>query len=179
MRTIQKCCMLLRTNPESSRIQKSSCKATYLPSHKPKWTRHAVHWIYLNSHRDQCLLLSPPGYAAEIQLQQMHLQKAQEIKCVENDVWAAIIYYYYYYYHYYYHKFFTPALASGSLSDCMSPQVSRTLLSILTDLNNTLVWMVSILPLISNSNSLLSKPLWTVPSSPNKIGIIVTLILFL
>ena len=35
-----------------------------------------------------------------------------------------------------------------NLYACKSPQVTRTLLSILADLNNVVVWMVSILPLI-------------------------------
>ena len=35
--------------------------------------------------------------------------------------------------------------------DGKSPQVSRTYLDILADLKNSVVWMVSILPLISNS----------------------------
>ena len=37
-----------------------------------------------------------------------------------------------------------------SLSDCKSPQVSRTLLGILADLNKVVVWSVSTCPLISN-----------------------------
>ena len=37
-----------------------------------------------------------------------------------------------------------------SLSDSKSVQVFRTLLSILTDLNNVIVWVVSALPPISN-----------------------------
>ena len=36
-----------------------------------------------------------------------------------------------------------------SPSDSKSPQISRTLLSILADLNNAVTWMISILPLIS------------------------------
>ena len=40
-----------------------------------------------------------------------------------------------------------------------STQLSRTLLSILADLNDAIVWMVSILPLISNSSSSFSTPL--------------------
>ena len=40
-----------------------------------------------------------------------------------------------------------------SLSDSKSPQVSRTLLSILAVLNNALVWMVSSRPPISKSSS--------------------------
>ena len=40
-----------------------------------------------------------------------------------------------------------------SLSDSKSPQVSRTLLSILTDLNNVVVWTASTRPVISKSFS--------------------------
>ena len=36
-----------------------------------------------------------------------------------------------------------------SLSDSKYPQVSRTLLSILADLNNAVIWMVAICPSIS------------------------------
>ena len=36
--------------------------------------------------------------------------------------------------------------------DCMSPQVSRTLLSILAVLNNVVVWMVSTRPPTSKSS---------------------------
>ena len=60
-----------------------------------------------------------------------------------------------------------------SLSDCKSFQVSRTLLSILVDLRNVVVWMVSVRPLISNSSSPLIKRLWIVPSAPITIGITV------
>ena len=44
-----------------------------------------------------------------------------------------------------------------SLSDSKSRQFVRTLLIILTNLNNAVVWMVSTLPLISNSSCLSSK----------------------
>ena len=57
-----------------------------------------------------------------------------------------------------------------SLSDCKSPQVSRTLLSILADLNNAVVCIVSTRPLISKSSS----PLLTVLSEPITIGITFT-----
>ena len=40
-----------------------------------------------------------------------------------------------------------------SLNDSKSPQISRTLLSILADLNKAVVWMVSTHPLISKSFS--------------------------
>ena len=45
------------------------------------------------------------------------------------------------------------------LSDSKSPQVSRTLLSILADLNNVVVSMISTCPLISKSSSLCTNPL--------------------
>ena len=61
-----------------------------------------------------------------------------------------------------------------SLGDSKSPQVSRTLLSILAVLNNVVVWMVSTRPSNSMSSSLLNNPLVTVPNAPVTIGIIVT-----
>ena len=64
----------------------------------------------------------------------------------------------------------------SSLGDSKSPQVSRTLHSIQIDLNYAVVCIVSILPLISNTSSLFSKLLETVPSAPITIGITVTLI---
>ena len=45
-------------------------------------------------------------------------------------------------------------------------QVSWTLLSILADLNNVIVWMVSAHPPISNSSSSFTKPLEIIPSTP-------------
>ena len=61
-----------------------------------------------------------------------------------------------------------------SLSDSKSPQVSRTLLSILAFLNNVVVWMVSTRPPTSKSSSPFNNPLVTVPKAPITIGIIVT-----
>ena len=61
------------------------------------------------------------------------------------------------------------------LSNSKSLQVSRTLLSILSDINNAVVWMVSTCPLISKSSSPCTNPLVTVPRAPITIGIIVTL----
>ena len=58
-----------------------------------------------------------------------------------------------------------------SLSDSKSPQVSRTLLSILADLNNVVVWMVSTRPLISKPSSPFNNPSVTVPKAPIIIGI--------
>ena len=50
------------------------------------------------------------------------------------------------------------------------PLVSRTLLSIVANLNYAVVWMVSILPFITNFFSIFSKPLGTVPGAPTTIG---------
>ena len=61
-----------------------------------------------------------------------------------------------------------------SLSNRKSPKISRTILSILSDLNNDFVWMVSARLLISNSTSLLIKPLEIVPSAQITYGITVS-----
>ena len=60
-----------------------------------------------------------------------------------------------------------------SLGDSQSLQVYRTLLSILADLNNAVVWMVSTRLLISKSSSRCNNPLVTVKRAPITIGIIV------
>ena len=60
-----------------------------------------------------------------------------------------------------------------SLSDNKSPQVSRTLLSILAVLNNAVVWIVSTRPPTYKSSSPFCNPLVTVPNAPITIGIIV------
>ena len=61
-----------------------------------------------------------------------------------------------------------------SLSNSKSPQVFRTFLCILADLNTAVVWMVSTRPLLSKSSSRCTNPLATVPSAPVRIGITVT-----
>ena len=61
-----------------------------------------------------------------------------------------------------------------SLSDNKSPQVSRTLLSFRADLNNAVVCMVSIRPLISKSCKPNTNHLVTVPRAPITNGIIFT-----
>ena len=66
----------------------------------------------------------------------------------------------------------------GSLSDNKSPQVSRTLLSIQTDLNNSVGWKVLIQPQIFYSSSPLTKPLGIIGSTPFSIDITITIILF-
>ena len=63
-----------------------------------------------------------------------------------------------------------------SLRKSKSPQVFRNLLSILTDLNNAVVWMVSTCPLISKYSNLFAKFLGIVPSALITIGITVTFI---
>ena len=60
------------------------------------------------------------------------------------------------------------------LRDSKSPQVSRTRLSILAVLNNTVVWMVSTRPSTSKSSRPFNNPLVTVPKAPITIGTIVT-----
>ena len=71
--------------------------------------------------------------------------------------------------------FFTPALVGGPLLEFeWQSQISRTLLSILVDFNNAVIWVVSILPLISCSSCIFSKPLWGVPCTPTAIGLTVT-----
>ena len=59
-------------------------------------------------------------------------------------------------------------------SDNKSPQVSWTLQSILVNLSNAVVLMVSNRSLISKSSSPFTNPLVTVPRAPITIGIIVT-----
>ena len=71
------------------------------------------------------------------------------------------------------YEFFIPSL-SGNLS-LESPHVSRTPPGILADLNNPIVWIVSILPLISISFNLSSKSFGTVPNAQITIAAIVTL----
>ena len=60
-----------------------------------------------------------------------------------------------------------------SLSDSKSSQVSRTLLSILVDLTNAIVWMASTCPRISKSSSPSINPLGIVPRAPTITGITV------
>ena len=61
-----------------------------------------------------------------------------------------------------------------NLSNSESPQVSRTLLSILAVLNNAVVSMISTRPPTSKSSSLFNNPLVTVPKVPITIDIIAT-----
>ena len=61
-----------------------------------------------------------------------------------------------------------------SLSDSKSPQVSRTFLCILADLNNAVVWMVSTCPIISKVSCPFANLFRIVPSALITISIIVT-----
>ena len=63
------------------------------------------------------------------------------------------IFVYFFILFYSFESFFTPVSADGfshwSLSESKFPQVSRTLLSILANFNNAVVWIILILPLLS------------------------------
>ena len=96
------------------------------------------------------------------------------------DVSGTVNYYYYYHHYYYYYLLIRVFHFSvswwflhWSLSGSKSPQVSRTLLSILAVLSNVVVWTVSTRPPTSNSSSPFSNPFVTVLDAPITIGIIV------
>ena len=61
-----------------------------------------------------------------------------------------------------------------SLSDSKSPQVTRTLLSILVVLSNAVIWIVSTRPLTSMSSWPFNNPLVIVPKASIAVGTIVT-----
>ena len=61
-----------------------------------------------------------------------------------------------------------------SLSDSKSLQVCWTLLTILADVSNVIVWMVSTRPLIFKSSCYFINLLVTVPRAPITTGIMVT-----
>ena len=67
-------------------------------------------------------------------------------------------------------------VSNWSLSNSMFPQVSRTLLSILDDLNNAVVCMVSTHPFISKSSSPYTNPFVIVSSAPTTSGTTVTFV---
>ena len=58
-----------------------------------------------------------------------------------------------------------------------SHRVFKTFLCNLADFNNAVVFIVLVLPLITNSSGLFSEHLETVPSAPTTIGITVTLMI--
>ena len=76
-----------------------------------------------------------------------------------------------YYYYYLFWEFFTPVLVDGLSLEFEFPKVSKTFLSILADLKNAVVWMVSTHPLISTSSLPCFNPLVTVLYAPIRIGI--------
>ena len=80
-----------------------------------------------------------------------------------------ILYYYYYYYYFTASEFFKSALAIGHLLESEWRQVSWALFW--TDINNAVVWRVSILPVNSDSSNLFSKTLRTIPRAPTTISI--------
>ena len=61
-----------------------------------------------------------------------------------------------------------------SLSDSKSPQVSRTLLSILAVLSNVVIWIASTCLPTSKSSRTFNNPFVTVPKAPITIGTIIT-----
>ena len=65
-----------------------------------------------------------------------------------------------------------------SPSDSKSTQVSRTLLSIISDLNNAVAWTLSTRLPISHSSRSLAKPSGIIPSTQNIVGITVTFMLY-
>ena len=68
------------------------------------------------------------------------------------------------------YKFFARVLTGV----CKSLQISKTLLNILLDFSDAVIWMVSIFLLIFNSPNFFSAYLGTVPTASTKIGITVT-----
>ena len=73
--------------------------------------------------------------------------------------------------------FFTSELTDGLSQEFewqQSPQVSRTLLSILTVLNNVLVWMLTTRPVIFKPSSPFNNPLMNVSKAPIMISTVIT-----
>ena len=62
------------------------------------------------------------------------------------------------------------------LSDSKSSHLFSTLLSVLADRNNAIVWMMSARPTISNSSRPFKQPLRKVPRAPIIINITISLI---
>ena len=99
--------------------------------------------------------------------------------CSPDDdvvVWMVSTHPLYLFYNYYllFHRFSHQRLLvvfNWSLSDSESPLVTRTLLSILADPNNAVLWIVSTRPFISESSTFFINPLVTVPWPPIIIGI--------
>ena len=119
------------------------------------------------------------------------ISKSQRSLCVSfsrSDSWLFIYHLLvcssgqnYYHYHYCYYYLLCESFSHQRLlmvfhlspSDTKFSQVSRTLLSILGDLNNAVVWMVSSRHQISKSSSPFINTLVTVTRAPITIGITV------
>ena len=114
------------------------------------------------------LMITRSGRLAEIRWS-VSISKSQRSLCVSfswidsglciHNLFIIIIYYYYYYYYYCFSHQRQLLVFHWSLSDCKSVQVSRNLPSVLTDVNNAVVWMVSAHNLISKSSNPLTNPL--------------------
>ena len=87
-----------------------------------------------------------------------------------------IVWYHSYYYYYSFSYQRKLIVFHSRLSESKSPQVSRTLLSILVVFNNAVVWMVSTRPPTSKSSRPFNNPLVTVPKAPITIIIIIIII---
>ena len=95
--------------------------------------------------------------------------------CWSSRTVIPLMKHYYHCYYYYYYSFsrqLTLIVFHWSLCDSKSPQVSRTLLSILAVLNNSVVWMVFTRLPTSKSSSPFSNPLVTIPKAPITIATI-------
>ena len=73
---------------------------------------------------------------------------------------------------------YTEFVSGYSLSDSMSPHVSRTLLSILADFNDAVVWIFSTRPFNSKSSSLCNNPLVTLSRVTITISITITFMFY-
>ena len=82
----------------------------------------------------------------------------------------------YYYYYYYYLWVFNTSVRWWLFIGIWNLQISRTLLSILADFSNAVVWVVLVRPLISNSSNSFSQPLEIVLSVLITISITVNFI---
>ena len=73
---------------------------------------------------------------------------------------------------------FEPVVFHWNLSDSKSPQISRMLLSILTNFSRAVTWMDLILLFVSRLPSLFTRFSWTVPRALNRTTIAFSLLNF-
>ena len=83
---------------------------------------------------------------------------------------------FYCYYYLILFRVFHTNVSHRRLGDSKSHQNSRTLLRILADLTNAVLWMISTGPIISQSSSPCTNSLVTLPNEPITIGIAVIFI---